>query len=55
MKFGQLIEYNTNSISFKKYAENETGRLALSLLLYPQKALYKVKPSGQHLSFNMYW
>ena len=30
-------------------------RLVLELFLVFRKALYKVKASGQHLSFNIFW
>ena len=40
MKFGQLIKYSAR-------------RVASDLLLFFKKALYKVKASVQHLSFNI--
>ena len=46
MKFYQLIDYN--------HAENETGRLVPDLFLFSEKALYEVKASFQHLSFNIF-
>ena len=49
MKFGQLIKYNLRNIFlsiFKKYAENETGRLVPDLFLFFIKALYEVKANG---------
>ena len=39
--------------SFKNHAENETGRLVPDLFLLFKKALYEVKTSGLHLSFNI--
>ena len=45
MKFGQLIKYSIR---------NETGGLVPELFLLFKKALYKVKASGQHFSFEMY-
>ena len=53
MKFGNLIEYNLRNIflqkSYKK-RNRETSSRSLS-----EKALYEVKESGQHLSFNIFW
>ena len=37
----------------KNHTENETERLVPDLFLLFKKALYKLKASGQHLSFNM--
>ena len=39
MKFGKLIEYNVRNTFFKKYAENETGRLVPDLF-YSLKKIY---------------
>ena len=47
MKFDHLIECNKKNIFFKKHAENEAGSLI-------SEALYEVKTSGLHLSFNMF-
>ena len=55
MKFGQLIENNVRNIFFKNHAENKTGRLVPDRFLFFKKVLYKIKASGQHLSFNMFW
>ena len=55
MKFGQLIEYNVTRFFFKSYAESEGGRLVPNIFLLFQKTLYKVKASGQQLSFNIFW
>ena len=52
MQFGQFIEYNLRNIFFKYHAENKAGRLVPNLFLFFKKVLHKVKPSGQHLSFN---
>ena len=38
----------------KNNAQNETRRPVPDLLLLFNKALYKVKASGQHLSFNIF-
>ena len=39
---------------FKNHAENEPGKLVPDLFLFFEKALYKVKVSGQHLNFNIF-
>ena len=39
---------------FKHDAEKKSGRLIPDLFLFFVKALYKVKASGQHLSFNIF-
>ena len=39
----------------KNHAENKVGRLVPDLFLFFKKALDKVKESGQHLSFNIFW
>ena len=54
-KFGQFIEYNVTKFFFKNYAENEVGRLVPDIFLLFQKTLYKLKASGQQLSFNIFW
>ena len=40
---------------FKNYAENKAGRLDPDLFLFFKKNLYKLKASGQHLRFNIFW
>ena len=40
MKFGQLLEYPKVNILFKKYAENEGGKLVPDHFLLFKKALY---------------
>ena len=35
--------------------KNDAGRLVPDLFLFFEKSFYEVKPSGQHLSFNMFW
>ena len=50
MKFGQVIEV----FFFKNNAESEPGKLVQGLFLFFKKALYEVKASGIHLSFNIY-
>ena len=39
----------------RKHTKNEVGRLGPDLFLFFKKALYKVKASGPHLSFNILW
>ena len=36
----------------KNHAENNAGKLVPDTFLFCKKDLYKVKASGQHLSFN---
>ena len=43
------------NIFFKNHAENLVGRLDPDLFLFIKKALCKVKASGQHLNFNIFW
>ena len=40
MKVGQLIEYPKRNISFKKYAEDEAGKLVPAHFLFCKKVLY---------------
>ena len=55
MKFGQLIVYNVRNVFLQNHAENKAGRLVTNLFLFYGKALYKIKTSGQHLNFNIFW
>ena len=48
MKFGQVIEYNTD-IFFNNHTENEGETLVLDLFLFFKNALYKVKGSLGYL------
>ena len=50
MKFAQLAEYSV------KNAENEEWRLVtdLSFFFFFKKALNELKPSYQHLNFNLF-
>ena len=41
--------------SSKNHTENEAGRLVPDLFLLFKKALYEVKASSQHPSFNIFW
>ena len=54
MKTGQLIEYTKKKIFFRKHVENELEKLVPDLFLFFKKALYEVKSSGQHFSFNTF-
>ena len=55
-KFVQLIKCNVTNIFFRNYAENETGRLVPGLfLLFFLNFVFKVKTSGQHINFNIFW
>ena len=38
----------------KNNAKNKVGRLVPDFFLFFEKALYKVKASGQHLRFNIF-
>ena len=41
---------------FKTHAENELGRVgSLVPFLFFRKALYKLKTTGQDLSFDIFW
>ena len=55
IKFGQLIEYNMRNILLEKSCRNEVGRIVPDLFFFFKKALYEIKASGQHLSFNIFW
>ena len=56
MKFGQLIKYSVKNIFLQKLCR-KWGKETISrpLLVFYQKALYKVRAKGQHLSFNIFW
>ena len=43
------------TLSFKIHAENDAERLVSELIFFSQKALYKVKTIGRHLSFDIFW
>ena len=43
-----------NIFFLKNHGENEVGRLVPDPFLFSQKASYKIKASGQHLSFNVF-
>ena len=54
-KICQLIKYsminNFLQRSCRKWARETSSRL----LLFFKKAIYSLKASGQHLSFNIFW
>ena len=57
MKFMKFDQFMPGEIFFlKNHAENHPERLVPDLfLLIKGASLYKVKASGQHLSFNIFW
>ena len=55
IKVGQLIKYSMKIFFFKDLAGNVIGRLVPDLFLVFKKVLYKVKVSGQKLSFDIFW
>ena len=55
MKFGQLMKYSMRNNFPQNHSENEIARLVSDLFLFFKKALYKVKASGNHLNFNVFW
>ena len=54
MKFGQLVKYSASNF-LGNHAENEAERPVPDVFMVFKKALYKVKASVQHLSFNIFW
>ena len=54
-KFDQLIEYKVRIFFLKYYAKNEAWRLVPGFILLSKKTLYKIKASGEYLSFNTFW
>ena len=52
MKFGEVIEYNIKNGFLQNHLETKTWRLLPEPISFFQKALYEVKASGQHRSFN---
>ena len=40
---------------FRNHGANGAGALVPDLFCFLKKAFYKVKASGQHLSFNIFW
>ena len=54
MKLGQLMKYNKiNFFSSKIMERKNAARLVPDLFLFFEKALYEVKLSGLHISFNV--
>ena len=54
MKFGHFIEYNEINISLQKSCKKSGGQTSLSLFLFFEKALYRVKASGPQLTFKTF-
>ena len=46
--------WSVNRIQRENHAKNKAGSLVPGLFLFFKKALYEVKSTGQHLSFNMF-
>ena len=55
IKLGQLWDITWEIFSFKNHGENKAESLVPELFLFFKKALYKVKASGHHFSFNIFW
>ena len=49
MRFGQLIESKERNIFFRNHAENEAEKLVPDLLLFFEKALYRIKENAKTL------
>ena len=54
MKFGQLVNITREIFFFKNHPQNETEGLVPDPFLLFKKALYEVKASDLHLSFNIF-
>ena len=54
-KGNQAIKSNVKYFFLQNYAENEAGRIVPDLFLIFKNALYRVKASGQHISFDLFW
>ena len=50
----EIWSVNRNAL-LKNHGENERERLVPDLFLFFKKALYKIKASGHHFSFNIFW
>ena len=55
IKLGQLWDITWEIFSFKNHGENKAESLVPDLFLFFKKTLYKVKASGHHFSFNIFW
>ena len=55
MEFDQLIKYSVRNNFFKSHGENDVRRLVPNLFLFFKKTIHKIKASGQHLSFYIFW
>ena len=54
MKFDQLMEYTSEILNYKNYAENKAGRLVPDHILFFEKDLQEVKASDLYLSYNVF-
>ena len=54
MKFGQVMEHNIKNRFLQNHLETKTRRLFPEPFSFFQKALYEIKVSGQHRTFNMF-
>ena len=54
-KFGHLIGYKVRIFFPKNHAEKEAGRLVSELFFFFEKALCKIKATGQDFKFNIFW
>ena len=52
MKLGEFTKYSVKNIF---HSENEVRKLVPELFFVSCKVLYKVRASGHHLSFNIFW
>ena len=55
MKFGQLTQYDVVNIFLQRSCRKWGSETSSRLLFVFEKALYKVKESGQHFSYNIFW
>ena len=55
MKFASSLNIMREMFLLKIHAVNEVGKLIPNLFLFFKITLYKVKTSGLHLSFNVFW
>ena len=54
MELGLLIKYSASNIFLQK-SRIKSGREISCRPVFSKKTLYKVKASGQQLSFNIFW
>ena len=57
MKFDQLTEYNVRNIFLQKSCRKwcREHQTSIQTSLFFKKALHRVKPSGQHFGFIIFW